>query len=110
MKGKIEKDKSHIMHEIADVRAATDEITRSKASAEKSHKALSHQLNEIGKKVEETNLILGDYDAQKRKIASENSDLLRHLQELENSAIFFEEWLNAGPTVHPPPPPWEQEI
>merc|ERR1711981_294169 len=36
MKAKIDKDKTHIMHEIADVRAATDEVGRSKASAEKS--------------------------------------------------------------------------
>merc|ERR1711992_491908 len=35
MKGKIEKDKTSIMHEIADTRAATDEVNRSKASAEK---------------------------------------------------------------------------
>merc|ERR1719411_1399814 len=32
MKGKIEKDKQSIMHEIADVRAATDEVHRSAAS------------------------------------------------------------------------------
>merc|ERR1719150_1028357 len=40
MKAKIEKDKSQINHEIQDVRAATDEIIRSKASAEKSNKTL----------------------------------------------------------------------
>merc|ERR1712066_35798 len=40
MKGKIEKDKNQIMHEIQDVRAAADEISRSKASAEKSNKSL----------------------------------------------------------------------
>merc|ERR1711941_29407 len=44
MKSKIEKDKSQITHEIADVRAATDEIIRSKASAEKSNKTLINQL------------------------------------------------------------------
>merc|ERR1711997_466364 len=40
MKGRIEKDKSQLMHEIQDVRAATDEIGRSKASSEKSNKNL----------------------------------------------------------------------
>merc|ERR1719232_920907 len=34
MKAKIEKDKSSLVHEIQDVRSATDEIGRSKASAE----------------------------------------------------------------------------
>merc|ERR1712241_1032235 len=86
MKAKIEKDKSHINHEIQDVRAATDEIIRSKASAEKSNKNLLNSLNEVNKKVEEANLTLGDYEAHKRKIAAENADLLRGLQELENTA------------------------
>merc|ERR1711992_464952 len=86
MKVKIEKDKQHIMHEIADVRAATDEVVRSKASGEKSHKTLLTGLNEIGKKFEEANLCLGDLESAKRKIAAENADLLRQVQEMENSA------------------------
>merc|ERR1712173_177685 len=40
MKAKIEKDKAAINHEVVDVRAATDEVNRSKASAEKSNKGL----------------------------------------------------------------------
>jgi len=75
-----------ILHEITDVRAATDEIVRSKASAEKSNKNLINQLNDINKKVEEANLTLGDFENGKRKLAAENADLLRQLQELENSA------------------------
>jgi myosin heavy chain 6/7 len=86
MKAKIEKDKTHIMHEVADIRAATDEVARSKASAEKSHKNLIDQLNQLAKKVEEANLTLGDFEAAKRKISAENADLLRQLQELENNA------------------------
>merc|ERR1739844_402499 len=86
MKGKIEKDKNQIMREIQDVRAATDEITRSKASAEKSNKNLIGSLNEQNKKVEEANLTLGDFENGKRKLAAENADLLRQLQEMENNA------------------------
>merc|ERR1712038_1000252 len=52
MKSKIEKDKSMLLHEVSDVRAATDEVGRSKASAEKSTKALVGTLNEVNKKVE----------------------------------------------------------
>merc|ERR1712242_129433 len=44
------------------------------------------QLNEVNKKVEEANLTLGDFENNKRKIAAENADLLKHVQELENSA------------------------
>merc|ERR1712012_1125160 len=74
------------MHETADVRAATDEVNRSKAAAEKSLRNLQGTLNDLGKKVEEGNLTLGDFEAKKRKLAAENGDLLRQLQELENSA------------------------
>merc|ERR1712061_593369 len=86
MKAKTEKDKSQINHEVVDIRAATDEIVRSKASAEKSNKALINNLNDVNKKVEEANLTIGDFENAKRKIASENADLLRQLQEIENNA------------------------
>merc|ERR1711981_1135165 len=69
-----------------DVRAATDEINRAKASAEKSNKVLTSQLNDQSKKVEEATLTLGDFEGSKRKMAAENADLLRGLQELENNA------------------------
>merc|ERR1719210_1154102 len=45
IKAKIEKDKTVIMHEIADARAATDEVNRSKASAEKNLRNLQGGLN-----------------------------------------------------------------
>merc|ERR1712242_319877 len=86
MKAKIEKEKTGLMHEVQDVRAATDEIGRSKASAEKSNKGLLTSLNEANKKVEEANLTLGDFENNKRKIAAENADLLKQVQELENQA------------------------
>merc|ERR1712154_145330 len=49
IKAKIEKDKTVIMHETADVRAATDEVNRSKAASEKSLRNLQGTLNELGK-------------------------------------------------------------
>merc|ERR1712158_289155 len=86
MKAKVEKDKAHILHEISDARAATDEVCRSKASAEKSHKNLLNTLNEQAKKIEEANLTLNDMEGAKKKVSGENADLLRQLQEMENSA------------------------
>merc|ERR1711879_676250 len=62
MKGKMEKDINSINHELHDVRVATDEIARARASAEKSNKSLIAQLNEINKRVEDANLTLGDFD------------------------------------------------
>ena len=44
------------------------------------------QLNEHGKKVDEAKLSLADFETQKRRLHNENADLLRQLQELDNSA------------------------
>merc|ERR1711990_479439 len=79
-------DCSQIQNEIGDVRAATDEVARSKASAEKSQRSLTATLNELTKKIEEVNLNLGDFEAGKRRITVENADLLRQLQELNANA------------------------
>merc|ERR1711890_107860 len=68
MKSKIDKDKTHILHEVADARAATDEVTRAQASADKTNKNLVTTLNDVNKKVEEANLTLGDIEQSKKKI------------------------------------------
>merc|ERR1719430_2266876 len=83
MKAKIDKDKAVIMAEIADARAATDEVMRAQASQDKSNKALLDQLNATNKKVDAANLTLGDYGMSKNKIANENSELLRIVGDLE---------------------------
>merc|ERR1719427_89996 len=85
MKAKIDKDKAVIMAEIADARAATDEVMRAQASQDKSNKALLDQLNATNKKVDAANLTLGDYGMSKNKIANENSELLRIVGDLENN-------------------------
>merc|ERR1719402_1208925 len=58
---------------------------RSKSSSEKANKNLVAQLNDVNKKVEEANMTLGDFEAQKRKLAAENSDLLRVAGEINNN-------------------------
>merc|ERR1712112_810113 len=85
MKAKIDKDKQCIMAEISDARAATDEVVRSQASADKSNKNLVDNLNGINKKVDAANLTLGDFGATKNKIANENGELLRVVGDLENN-------------------------
>merc|ERR1712180_42454 len=86
MKSKITQDSNKIMNEISDVRAATDEVARSKAGAEKSHGQLLTKLNDMTKKIDETNLNLGDYENSKRRTTAENAELLRQLQELSANA------------------------
>merc|ERR1719228_428672 len=85
VKAKIDKDKAVIMAEIADARAATEEVVRAQASQDKSNKALLDQLNATNKKVDAANLTLGDYGMSKNKIANENGELLRIVGDLENN-------------------------
>merc|ERR1711910_243556 len=85
MKAKIDKDKAVIMAEIADARAATDEVVRSQPSADKSNKNLLDTLNAANKKVDAANLTLGDFGMSKNKIANENGELLRIVGDLENN-------------------------
>merc|ERR1719297_154257 len=85
MKAKIEKDKQMIMAEIADARAATDEVVRSQSSADKANKNLLDTLNAANKKVDAANLTLGDFGMSKNKIANENGELLRIVGDLENN-------------------------
>merc|ERR1711887_11489 len=85
MKAKIDKDKTVIMAEIADARAATEEVVRAQASQDKSNKNLLDQLNATNKKVDAANLTLGDYAMSKNKIANENGELFRIVGDLENN-------------------------
>merc|ERR1719204_938676 len=82
MKSKIDKDKSKIINETADARAATDEVMRAQSSADKSNKNLLSGLNDLNKKIAECNLTLGDFEASKRKLAAENADLDTNLNML----------------------------
>merc|ERR1712038_1968593 len=90
MKSKVDKDKVKIQSEIGDARSAYDEITRAKASAEKSNKVLVNQLNDMNKKVEEANMTLGDYEGIKRKTAAENGDLLRVAGDINNNIMMIQ--------------------
>merc|ERR1712223_2229169 len=80
-----EKDKAKINAEIQDGRAATEEIGRAKASSEKSNKNLHASLTELGKKIEEANMTLGDFESHKRRLAAENADLLRVAGDIGNN-------------------------
>jgi len=85
MKSKIEKDKTHILNEIADARAATDEVMRAHSSADKSNRNLQATLTDLAKKMAEANLTLSDFEAVKRKIAAENADLIRVVGDLDTN-------------------------
>jgi len=83
MKSKIDKDKILILNETCEVRAATDEVIRSKNSAEKKLRELTNTLAELKKKVELGMLNIGNYEANNKKLAAENADLLKNVQLLD---------------------------
>ncbi|NEU34441.1 hypothetical protein GN156_27710, partial [bacterium LRH843] len=70
--------------ELNDLRASVDHLTNDKAAAEKMGKQLQHNLQEVQGKLDETNRTLNDFDAAKKKLSIENSDLLRQLEEAES--------------------------
>ena len=100
MKTKVTRDCGMIKSEIGDLEKAIDEVARSKvgcktlqqiintdfkASAEKASKGLELSLRDLNKKIEEQNLKLSDFEASKRRISLENSELLSQLQQ-QNAA------------------------
>ena len=60
-------------------------VQRSRASVEKSNKALQATLTDLMKKVEEAKYAISDVENVKRKTAIENADFLRCVGELDNS-------------------------
>ncbi|CAL4154392.1 unnamed protein product, partial [Meganyctiphanes norvegica] len=83
MKQRIEKEKDVMRREGDDARAAMDGLAQEKAQAEKIGKLVQSQINEVQSKLEEANRCLGDFDAFKKKLTIENSDLLRNLEEAD---------------------------
>ena len=57
-----------------------------KASAEKTSTGLELSLRDLTKKIEEQNLKLSDFEASKRRISLENSELLSQLQQQKADA------------------------
>lgn len=59
-------------------------LINTQAAAEKSIKQLQSQLAETNARLEESNRTLNDFDVGKKKLAAENADLLRQLEEADN--------------------------
>ncbi|XP_011192473.1 myosin heavy chain, muscle isoform X1 [Zeugodacus cucurbitae] len=84
LKAKAEKEKNEYYGQLNDLRAGVDHLANEKAAQEKIAKQLQHTLNEVQGKLDETNRTLNDFDASKKKLSIENSDLLRQLEEAES--------------------------
>ncbi|XP_055547295.1 myosin heavy chain, muscle isoform X10 [Wyeomyia smithii] len=84
LKTKAEHDRANMYNELNNTRSACDQLAREKAAQEKIAKQLQHTLNEVQGKLDETNRTLNDFDASKKKLSIENSDLLRQLEDAES--------------------------
>ncbi|CAL4063540.1 unnamed protein product [Meganyctiphanes norvegica] len=83
MKARIEKEKDVLKHEGDNAKGAMDDLTRDKAASEKITKTVQAQVNEVQSKLDEAQRTLGDFDVQKRKLSTENGELLRQLEECD---------------------------
>merc|ERR1712198_807270 len=82
MKARTEKEKDLMKHEAEEAKGAMDTLARDKAAAEKLNKQVQLQIVEVQNKYDEAYRTLNDFDAQKKKLAVENGDFLRQLDEL----------------------------
>lgn len=54
------------------------------AAAEKTAKQIQQQISETTGKLDEMNRTLNDFDSTKKKLAADNNDLQRQIEEAEN--------------------------
>merc|ERR1719400_1653053 len=85
MRGKVEKEKHAKNLQIEEVRAAMDLVANERATLEKQNRLLEQQRLEVGRRAEESNLTLSDYDNSRKKVVVENAELLPSIEELENN-------------------------
>ena len=90
IKAKMEKDKVAVKMQLDDSKAATDHVVHEKAVAEKNLKALHSQLQSIMKKIEESTIVLGEYDGANKRLMSENSNLYSKLEDLLNNVSILQ--------------------
>jgi chromosome segregation ATPase len=83
LKNKLEKEKQSIKSEFDDFRAQFEHTHKSKASAEKLSKQLEQQLTDIQIKYEESIKITTEFSSHKSKLAGENSELVKQIEDLE---------------------------
>merc|ERR1719239_523034 len=87
----MEKDKVAVKMQLDDSKAATDHVTHEKAVAEKKNlKALHSQLQSFMKKIEESTIVLGEYEGANKRLMSENSNLYSKLEDLLNSVSMLQ--------------------
>jgi len=83
MKQKLDKEKEVMKREEGDLRSAINRLDVDKQHDEKMGKNLQAQILEVQAKYDECHRFYGDYENNKKKMSSENTDLMRQLEDIE---------------------------
>merc|ERR1711976_28633 len=83
VKQKLEKEKSEVKMEIDDLAGNVESVTKAKLNFEKTSRNLEDQLNESKHKQEEMSRELNELNAAKARLATENGEQARTIEEKE---------------------------
>ncbi|CAF1505779.1 unnamed protein product, partial [Adineta steineri] len=84
LKNKLEKEKQVTKSEFDDLRTQVEHFQKGKITAEKLSKQLEQQLNDLQIKLEDSHRQINDFNLQKSKLVTENSDLIKQVEEFEH--------------------------
>merc|ERR1712083_284016 len=85
MKAKTEKDKSAMERDLQEAKIGLDEAMRDRANLERSCKMSQGFIVEANQKLDEMARALGEADSSNKKLQIENQDMVRQIEETENS-------------------------
>ena len=85
MKAKTEKDKSAMERDLQEAKIGLDEAMRDRANLERSCKMSQGLIVEANQKLDEMARALGEADSSNKKLLIENQDMVRQIEETENS-------------------------
>merc|ERR1739846_58505 len=89
MKAKTEKDKSAMERDLQEAKIGLDEAMRDRANLERSCKISQGLIVEANQKLDEMARALGEADSSNKKLTIENQDMIRQIEETENSIGAF---------------------
>ena len=89
MKAKTEKEKSAMERDLQEAKITLDETMRDRANLERNCKLSQHLIVEANQKLDEMARALNEADSSKKKLTIENQDMIRQIEETENSIGAF---------------------
>ncbi|CAD6189770.1 unnamed protein product [Caenorhabditis auriculariae] len=82
-KARIDKEKGVLQKELDDINSQVDQETKARVEQERLAKQYEIQVAELQQKVDEQSRQIADYSSTKVRLANDNNDLVRQVEELE---------------------------